>query len=292
MGARLINDYQSVLDDTPLRQGDIIEWIHDRKESTIRDPQKKFAVVVTADCDLDKDKTGGKISYVPALVAEDYVWLTWRPKKFHKARTDNIKKLQTRISRIRKKEDPGLADLSDDAVSSWVDRCGLKILDEIGVTDPGQKSDFSRLVNTEIELSKLLSRNEPSIDCLLKCFCLVRKESEESPGEALEKEIKNAISSLPGDVFYISSSHKMAPGGMFCLLRSITQCERSEIALRPGDIRSGTASGKRIGNLNSPFRFALMQNLAKVFTDIGLPDDYSERVKMSPSMLISAKVKK
>ena len=71
------DEYESVMDSTPIRQGDVFEWVG---ENRLR-PWKFYGIVVTADCDLANSKTAGRLSYVPALVAEDYLWHFWMGKK-------------------------------------------------------------------------------------------------------------------------------------------------------------------------------------------------------------------
>jgi hypothetical protein len=57
-------------DGLPLLQGDLFKWL----DSKFTRPWSTYGVVVTADCDLLRSKTRGVISYVPALIIEDYIW--------------------------------------------------------------------------------------------------------------------------------------------------------------------------------------------------------------------------
>src|SRR5256885_8963072 len=54
-------------DAAPLHQGDIFHWL------ASVDPWSKFGLIITADCDIRKNKHRGILSYVPILTLRDYL---------------------------------------------------------------------------------------------------------------------------------------------------------------------------------------------------------------------------
>src|SRR5438093_11944854 len=66
----------------PLRQGDVLEWVGDQT-----DPWRRFAIVVTADCDLAHQKHAGVLACVPVLPHEEYLSLFPLPARVAKAKT-------------------------------------------------------------------------------------------------------------------------------------------------------------------------------------------------------------
>jgi len=58
-----------------LHQGDIFEWLESRQTGDIA------GVVVTADCDLEKRKHRGRVSYVPVVTLAAYLRVHYLPHK-------------------------------------------------------------------------------------------------------------------------------------------------------------------------------------------------------------------
>lgn len=66
----------------PLRQGDVLEWLGDRM-----DPWRRFAIIVTADCDLAHQKHAGLLACVPVLAHDEYLALFPLAGRLEKARS-------------------------------------------------------------------------------------------------------------------------------------------------------------------------------------------------------------
>jgi hypothetical protein len=120
------------------------------------------------------------------------------------------------------------------------------------------------------------------MNLLNKCYAINKNSSPSSDFIELSRDVQGRISSLPGDVFFISGIEGFEKFGLFVMLRHITQCKIEVVAVKPGDLRWGTASARRIARVNSPYKFALAQNMARVFLDIGLPSSYADSQKSSP----------
>jgi hypothetical protein len=271
------NEFELDLGDSPIRQGDVFKW---DDEHAAR-PWYQYGVVVTADCDLAKNKTRGRLSYVPALTMEDYIWHFWRDNKFSSVQKAHISKFTSRLN-TRLKKDGREDEVSEEAAQAWLQRAGTEgLLDEIGVTDKGQRLDLKKIADELVMLLSLLDAEEPNMALLQSCYAIKNAKATADDVTALALEIQSAISSLPGDVFFLPHVSDRPDEGLFLILRDITQCDISEIAIRPDELRFGRAKAKRLGRVAAPFRFAITQNLARVFSDIGLPESYEEKCKTS-----------
>lgn len=270
------NEYEPELGDSPLRQGDVFLW----QDDAYARPWRTYGVVVTADCDLAKDKTHGRLSYVPALLPEDYIWTFLRHKRF----TAEIKSMKVKISRICNKHliksSSVSKEISEDTYESWINRVGPKeFVNELKLADPGQQKSILSLCERFVKLNSILQKDEPDRNLLLECLAL--KAGNKLTDEDIAKDFKGDFLSLPGDVFHLTTVEGREEGGIFLMLRHITQCNFDAVAVRPEQLRFGDAKAKRVGRIAAPYRYALTQNLGRVFSDIGLPDAYDDRRKNS-----------
>lgn len=257
-----------------LGQGDVIAW----DESVICRPWKCFGIVVTADCDLAKEKHAGQITYLPAFTTEDFIWHYWRVPIFEKEFNSRIEKLTTRINRWLEKNGIGSAAVSAAATERWVRRAGCEgLLDELGCTDPGQRSNIAPLIEAVSMILAVLDAECPDFDALDRAYPLIKKGATGLKDAALDFQTR--LGSLPGDVFHLPTLPGKDDDGLFVMLRHVQQCRLDEIALRPDDLRFGSATATRVARLSPIFRYALTQAFGRVFTDIGLPEDHEERRK-------------
>lgn len=274
------DEYEPILAGGPLSQGDVFSWSEEHRKR----PWKTFGVVVTADCDLHQKKAG-TLSYVPAFTAKDYLWEFWKDKRLRPTLTSNLSKLRLRVGKILRAGNSSQAELSDEAIRYMVSQHRHDLPSAIGVTDPGQTNSLRNVLDKVIQLSKLLSLTEPNMDQFIACYELCSNKVGAENKRQLIKDFQGAIGSLPGDVFHITTTDGVEDGGLFLLLRHISQCELDAVATRPEELREGKAQARRIGRLAAPFRYAMTQNLGRVFSDIGLPDEYAERQAFSAAKL-------
>lgn len=279
------HEYENLDERSELAQGDLIRW----EGSEYIPPWRTYGVLVTADCDLEYAKHRGSLSYVPALLTLDYLWHFWRPIEFDKASREAITAMTSRLNNWREKHYPDKAPLSEDAVQAWLRRADRDvILNEFGVSDKGQKNTLSPIVDRAAVLYRLMREKTPNLALIKESYSLVRKEYVSKP-EILSDSFQKCISSLPGDVFYLPVLPENGDEGLFLMLRDIRQCPISDIANTPDDLRFGAAKGRRIARVSAPYRYAITQNLARVFADIGLPKAYETRCSNAGTRFFSAK---
>jgi hypothetical protein len=258
--------------EAPILQGDLFKWI----DGHLSRPWMTYGVVVTADCDLAKNKTRGRASYVPALTMEDYIWHHWKEGKFETAFDVALSTFTSRINnRLRKIGHEG-DGITPQAALEWLERSGFdNLVDELTIDDNGQKRDLQLLVDEVQALSRLKSE-KPDLKLLQECHRIKNKKKKIGSGDYayLAADIQSSISSLPGDVFFLPLENSEPNDGLFLMLRHITQFSISNIATSVVDMTLGQPHAKRLGRIAAPYRYAITQNLARVFSDIGLPSSY------------------
>ncbi len=255
--------YETIDEKGPVSQGDVIKWC-DRH--FIR-PWQTYGIIVTADCDLEWNKYGGRISFVPSLLTEDYILHQWRLSEFQSSCSSHVSKATTRLNTWREKQDAASLDLSVEAVANWLSRVGCGgLLDELGIVGLNDRNTFLPVLEAALAHLKLLNCSQPDLSLLRAC----RNDAD------VIKSFKRHISGLPGDVFHLPDHPEDKNDGLFVMLRHITQCDIGDIARTPEDLRFGSARSMRIARVGPPYRYSITQNLARVFADIGLPREYSD----------------
>ena len=272
--AGLVDEYDGILDAAPLRQGDIFEWVGSAYER----PWRGLGVVVTADCDMARNKMDNVVSFVPLLSFEDYLWHVWREKRFAQQRMLALGELTRFINKQLTKL--GRDEITSQAVEDWAALGNVAgIADALGISDVNLRSKLEAIMGRYLDLDAVLAGRKPD-RLLLERACEHLKKTGQTANEFLAQDFQSTLSKLPGDVFYLSQIREQ-DGGVFAMLRHIRQCGLEEIAVDPDQIRFGSASARRFARLRAPFKYALTQQLARVFADIGLTPAYDERVKTS-----------
>jgi hypothetical protein len=262
------------VEDSPILQGDVFRWI----DRSFERPWSTYGVVVTADCDLLNQKTRGSVSYVPAFLMEDYIWHHWKEGKFEAASSALLKKFAARINN-RLERIGQSQSVSAQAALEWLERVGIDgLFTELAITDNGQKRELFAVADELLTLTALLRTAVPDLKLLQRCYAIKNKKNqiEANDFSALANEIQSSISNLPGDVFFLPLESSGEAAGLFVMLRHIKQCDISAIATRVADMTFGSAQAKRLGRIGAPYRYAITQNLARVFSDIGLPTSYEK----------------
>lgn len=270
----VVDEYDEILDAAPLRQGDIFEWVGSANERPWRD----LGVVVTADCDMARNKMDNVVSFVPLLSFEDYLWHVWREKRFSQQRTLSLGELTRFINKQLAKI--GRDQITSQAVEDWTASGNIpEIAAALEISDINLRKKLEATVRRYLDLNAVLTATQPD-RLLLERACEHLKKADQTASAFLAQDFQSALSKLPGDVFYLSQVREQ-DGGVFAMLRHIRQCGLEEIATDPDQIRFGSASARRFARLKAPFKYALTQQLARVFADIGLTPAYDERVKTS-----------
>ncbi len=263
------------------RQGDVLRWdVNDRS------PWTEHAIVVTADCDLEFNKNRNRISYVPVVRFDTYVGNFWGPDYVAK-KTDKI--LEAAIGAIRREHKAkGLSgNITDTAIRDWIGRDNVSnIADALSNESftPAKRHTLEtvitkakRALNRRQELEGYGSNGGTYVHKIIEGAKDLLPDSSD-PSKSVLEALQGHCGSLPGDVFFITSIPGDGESGYFALLRHIGQCDVAEVSLDPVRRAGPILPLRRIGRLASPYVYALTQQLAKVFADIGLPPGYIGRL--------------
>lgn len=270
----------SATDDLPLRQGDVIEAV------VPMDRDLQFGIIVTADCDIAQLKHNNTISYVPLFVLPRFLAAFYIPRRLENALKQMRKDLTRQITMIRKELRPESSPFSEEAIDVWVDGSdGAAIAAAIEAPPTRRRDELIALANTYRNARGARGTEDLNVGvAALTAIGVHRGSTNEKALTKTWEEIHGYLKNLPGDSFFIGSIGD-APrlrAGFVAYLRILRELHPANVALRPADLRSADVRVKRIARLKSPYVYKLTQQLAAVFSSIGLPTVYeSERDRIA-----------
>ena len=259
-----------------VRQGDIIQW-----ESAVS-PWRVMAVIVTADCDIVESKHAGTLSYVPVLGLHDYWRLVTLPrmidnylaKTFRRGLVERVKSLR-RTFRPEFPDDP-----SEDAIFDILRLEPGDMMKTLGIPESEQEAPL-RHVNAY--KAALTLTDDMTVDQLATIMAELRVASDpkKPPSAAgVLDDLPESVTKLPGDAFFIGRIAGVAESAFVAYLRLVRELSSAAVAILPRELRRSGVQARRIAHLRSPFVYRLTQQLAQVFSDIGLPRDYETQRKV------------
>ncbi|WP_445395575.1 hypothetical protein ACSMX9_19485 [Streptomyces sp. LE64] len=264
-----------------IEQGDVLEFLSSEKFPDGWDAV--VGVVVTANCDLALGKHWGMITYVPAIPVDSYVRGFIAPK-YLKAEAAKSERQIAEILRASSGEAAFDRALSMIDLGYSQDDLNLLLGDSPA---PKTKLRFEKECLSLRESSgtfERLAKSERSEDfwsVILSHMNAIDAHQSLSAGASIDKfkkSIKSSLKSLPGDVFYLSAPSPLHRTGYVVVLRFIRSIEESAVALRSVDeIRNRTQyRARRVARLDTLYSHRVVQQMASVFTDIGLPNEYEQ----------------
>lgn len=284
--AACYRECDDVLAGTPLRQGDVIAPM-----VKSADPWSGLAIVVTADCDLARNKHNGRLSCVPVLEVEVYLSLLYMPSRISKL----IPVIESQLGAIVREYQsriPGFdVPMDDKAVGAWVSETTDGQVEAALSIDGNDKLTFGNLADTYRRSISALSSDFGTQFIALRemQFSLGHHKSRDLSEKSILRDIGQTVQRLPGDAMYINALSDDMTAGYICYLRVLRELSNDEIAVR-NTMRSFRIRYERISRLRAPFIYALSQQLGNVFSSIGLPDEYeAARLQRSGSILTNTK---
>jgi hypothetical protein len=260
--------------DQQLRQGDVIAA---RREAT--DPLARVGIVVTADCDIAHSKHGGILSYIPVLSLAEYLESFYLPKQLDRRAEKLFVKIADEIHKSRVGISSGEQHRIDDTrLREWlIQKDSRAILNRLGITG-GQHAD--RLAADIEAFARLCAAHSKPLEAQIKAMSSHRKLSQ--PKKSLsecETDVRRDLSnglSLPSDTVFLSAVGPGYEAGYVAYLRLVREVDEDEIVVSVSRAFS-EAYWHRISSLKPTYAFHLTQQLASVFSSIGLPEEYEQR---------------
>ena len=251
----------------PISQGDIIEKI-------VNNDQCKYGIIITGDCDIDKNKTNGILSYCQVIEMKDYFlnyFLKEKLRDLSKNIIDNIFQIANKAIKNKNKNHIGF-DL--DFFKEWILVTDFDKIQQVFNNCNAKFFDLLRIYR-QFNIEEI----EPCDSYIKGKLIYLCKNDYECERKKLFNDFQNKIASLPGDWFYLNGLPSKNDTGYLIYLRQIREISIDQIAINPETEKN--RNFKRIGKLKSPYIYRITQMLGSVFSDIGLPKDYEDQRKFT-----------
>jgi hypothetical protein len=170
--------------------------------------------------------------------------------------------------------------LKPEVLAKWIERENSKNIC-CDITDEKNKEKAEKIV-AKIQVLLGLD-NDPNIaaafDRLLAYECIKENKDQAASRESLLKRARSSLSTLPADLFFLSTIPVEGSGAHLVLLRELA-------AIKPDLITTSATAARlnngylRIGRLKPAFKYALSQQFGLMFSKVGLPDDYDNSKKV------------
>lgn len=258
---------------TPVRQGDIL---------ICRDPKTGVVehthVVITADCDISKEKYGRHLAVLRIISHEQYVVDVWGEKKLAKLQKDERDKLRGQIAKWHSNAIGLESTLTEQAAMSWLLREDPEQLcNDLAVPVREQKKFKKSMVQFKEAFLRLASDEKlPPLKRYVNFLAILRGEKF---ADVLSKTLAQAQSEpLPDDIFFLPELPEGDSKGAVVLLREILGIPVELICYRAHEAESKN-NFLRIARLKPDLKYAISQAFGSLYSRIGLSSEYESRCK-------------
>lgn len=237
--------YDAVGEEDKLQQGDLIRFIEKEGENN----STRFGLVITADCDLDKRKHSRLVTLISVITVDTLVSSCLGIDCLEQNR-------QSLADYCRKQLGVSVAS-TDASFLGHVKAHAIMMPKRPAIVDLAISALFQELESISVAQLKEL-------------FSILNISSS----KIKEKFSQQAVSR--GDLMILPPPPAITGAPRVAWLRRIWQEQIGKIAIRNSD--ENNSVGLRVARLESPFRYRLTQQVAHVFSDIGLPDIDSKEI--------------
>lgn len=267
-----------------LTQGDLLEFIGGLGDASELDPS--YGVIITAACDIEHDKYRGILTFVPLLTIDEYFIVLGFPA----IGTSRVTSAESRLKDL-------LFELSNPpSFERLRDMISLKYSpEEIAKRLALEHGESARLgaqlkllaatVMANATLSKPVSFKD-GFEALngLEAFrdTANSNPSKIPPRERIARDLEKHLDQLPGDLFLLTGLRCGEHSECVAYLRQFRSIRRTQVAITPFEEHSshGNVRARRVGRLAIAPTQKLVQQAAAVFTDIGLPSERDDHLRM------------
>lgn len=260
--------------EVPIRQGDLLV-----KKQAGATNIKDAVIVITADCDIARKKYDSAIAALPLISFPDYVRHRWANDRYENTVNTDHNELTNQFNKIKKESLGSYQELKPKVLSTWIENEGAKKICQDIINEENRKKAENIIKKIQILLG--LDNNpqiEAAFDRLLAYECIKENKDQATSRQDLLKKARNGLSTLPADLFFLSTIPIEGSGAHLVLLREL-------VAIKPDLVTASATIARenngylRIGRLRPAFKYALSQQFGLMFSRVGLPDDYENSKK-------------
>ncbi|HZW12205.1 MAG TPA: hypothetical protein VFF81_03310 [Noviherbaspirillum sp.] len=269
-------EWQLVDDGTPVRQGDLLVLRHPRSLLC-----QETVIVLTADCDIAQSKTSDGYAGLSVIPLTQYVRQHWASKHAKKVVSSDLIELVNTFNKVASESKPAQKPLSSSAIIQWVKReDSSKICSALNVVDNKLQKKLTRCVQKLFALSNLerSAGQDTCFDEICTYYSIKNESSSDVAKELITKKVRTELTSLPEDVFLLSSFPDKPNDPYVVLLRSLVAIPFDKVTTSAEQAREENLY-LRYGRLAHAFKYAVSQQFALLYSRVGLPAAYDQQKK-------------
>ncbi len=195
------------LDISGILQGDIFKIGNQCHDIFL--PEEVFAVVITADCDIEKKKMGKCFTMLPVISAKDYFLSHWLLDIFKKEMSKIVSEVCQIINKKILTGQEGFDEVTEEGILEWISESGLKYILEV--------NDIEIVGNVEQLLVRYeIVSKKPSFEGYSSLAELNGKKAK-----AIRGDLSGAIKNAREEFYYIPTVPGGEPLGYMIRLRDV-----------------------------------------------------------------------
>ncbi|WP_137138618.1 hypothetical protein [Azospirillum brasilense] len=263
-----------VEDSSPLLQGDILVWpnrygVWDR-----------YGVVLTADCDIENDKSHGLISYVPLLTFSGYVQEVIFNSIKKQESGEQIESIWKQINKLNRENHSDAPLLTKSDIIDWVmSEDGALIAEAIGCKNRNEITKLSRKIEIFRAFATLPNAAQDyteAINSLKIAYAVKEKGKQDAALKIVQDKIKSSFDNLPESTFLITSVQGSEDSGLIAMLSHLRQTKRENIYFLLSEIVSDDHA-LRFSRLEKDYKYGVAQRFGHLFSRIGFDIAYDRQ---------------
>lgn len=278
--------FTQIEDTEDVRQGDIIRKLNPQTGET-----EQMGIVITADCDIDKKKAGGRYSWLEIVSMATYVEGPWAKEQLRRLSEKRSKGVCDHLNSQIHKRHPGLTALTHESLVQWL---LSKTAEEIfeSATGKAPTSDEKPLLQLRgFALTVSTDETQSAFSRLKEAWTLFGVDEKTQ-----QENVRNAFKDSGGfqDYFVLPELPRLPNLGFVVMLRSMWSIMAPDLYLTEQDARihDRPDAFHRLGRLNDGIRFSITQKLAFLFSRIGMPKTFESACEAAAELTVEELFKK
>lgn len=255
--------------EVPIRQGDLLV-----KHDGVAPRHNEACIVITADCDIARDKHQGAIAALRIISFADFVRHRWARTAYDSVLDRDFPELTNTFNQQRTQGESPEPEISQEALATWLEReTPDQICQSIADIKCRDKAKIAaKKVSVLLGLDDQLTTNEP-FDRVLEYMSIKDGIAHTDARIKLLKKARESLSTLPADIFFLNQFPIEKSSSHLILLRELIPIDPEIATASPNSARSKKGY-LRLGRLKPAYKYALSQQFGLMFSRVGLPENY------------------
>lgn len=264
---------------TKVSQGDIIH-----RPSSGETERPRWGFIVTADCDIVKDKAGARLSYLDIITVHHYLENVWAAETLRKLRSRTLKDAAALVTNAARSLDDQFDAISPDDLLIWLrDATREEIVEALQLPSKKQKQQSEALEVVEL-IFDLRCANTTALQRLRRIWAIQGTGAKE-----VRARLEHALDyNKATDFHLIPEIPEFDPLGYVVLLREVSSIHHKDLHASALDLQiSGSEDGFYVAAPSTDnLRYAISQKMAFLFSRIGMTEDYESQCEIVTRLAI------